>query len=450
MKWSWQLIIFLYFGTSLLASVPPAISQKPTVTASEILSWINTDSSLSSPTVESIIAKLPEAYRRYFVLQYDSHSNHLSDRAHPRIIFFGPDAKLLFAASGLPSDPHYETIEMIEYEERKAEFSFYSIHFNETAKPKVEVNPQDCIRCHSSDPKPNWEAYSLWPGAYGSLHDRILPKTTEYNDFEAFLKTYKNHPRYRFLPSPFHMTTEDSFGTKTYYLSNGGIGPGSALSILLNFLNRDRIAKKIVASESHSRYRPALTAAMLGCPQRIDAFIPSDLRAQSSQNYDSVLSETETMMEKDYQRKLRMIGRLNQVGDAFIEPHADRFGFRKAEIERIAKLRFILLYRNHPLDFDRWALSIAKNSLDFNDGVSGLENLIGHYLPLAYNENESVRKSVSLKQTPFSFTTAAEQGSHHHTNDPLAYSLDLFSITGDLNPTCELLEKEAKALSFSQ
>lgn len=442
----------LLMSSALLASVPPAIDQKPLVTAQEIIQWVRPESPDSVQTVEDLLKKLPETYRRYFVLQYESRSNHSSNETHPRMIFFGPDAKLLLGASGLPSDPHYQTVEMIEYEPQNASYSFYSIHFQQNEPPKVEVNPADCLRCHGGDPKPNWEPYSLWPGAFGSLHDRILPETKEFHSFESFLKSYKEDPRYRHLPGPFHVTAEDAFGKRSHYLSNAGVGPGSTLSILLGFLNRDRIAKRLVSSEDHLRYRPALTAALLGCTQPIESFLPSDLRSNHLESYDKVLNETEALMEKDFNRKIHALTEFLEVNEEFILPHSDRFGFRTTEIERIAKLRYLLQKRKNPLGFDRWALSISKTSLDFNDGVSGLENLIGHYLMLAYEETDPLRKSIALNQVNFPITSLSEKSHDHHSGhpDPLAYSLETFSLKEAPSAACDLLIKEAKALSLSK
>ncbi|NBT59826.1 hypothetical protein EBT16_13690, partial [bacterium] len=180
---------------SWASRVPPAIDQPQLITASEILTWVK-GAEPKVRSVEELLEKLPVPYRTYFVLQYNSHSNHSSNGTHPRVIFFGPDAKLLLAFSGLASDSFYHTIEMIEYEPNTASHSFYSIHFQEKEPAHVEINPEDCLRCHGSDPKPNWEPYSLWPGAFGSLHDRILPQTREHHFFEEFLKTYSQSPRY--------------------------------------------------------------------------------------------------------------------------------------------------------------------------------------------------------------------------------------------------------------
>jgi hypothetical protein len=428
----WFISFFIFSQLALSALVPPAIDQSPITSASEILSWVKGPEP-EVKTVEELLQRLPEAYRTYFVLQYDSHSNHSSNATHPRVIFFGPDAKLLLALSGLPSDSFYDTAEMIEYEPATASYAFYSIHFKTQEPAQVEVNPTDCLRCHGADPKPNWEPYSLWPGAFGSLHDRILPGTREHHSFEEFLKGYQDSPRYRFLPRPFHVEIQDSPGNKKYYLWNGGVGPGSSLSILLGFLNRDRIAKKLVASDRHSRYRPALTAALIGCKEPIEDFLPTDLRRNHPERFSEVLVETQMYMEKDLGRKKRALVNYLETDESVISENADLFGFRQAEVERIAKLRYLLTKRRNSINFDRWASSISKTSLDFNDGVSGLENLIGHYLMIAYQEDEPIRKAIPIREYAFS---------------PTSFTITTYSVMESPDLACELLLKEAKAISL--
>lgn len=413
-------------------TVPPTIEKSPALSAEEVLSWVDPTHAGSVNSVEKLLEKLPEAYRTYFVLQYESHSNHQSDPGHPRIIFFGPDAKLLMGVSGLSTDPFYHTIEMIEYEPDGAAFSFYSIHFNVPGTPTIEKNPSDCLRCHGQDPKPNWEPYSLWPGTYGSLHDRIIGGTLEHNSFQQFLASYPSSPRYKHLVGPFHVQSNEGINSNNFYLTNGGVGPSSSLSILLGFLNRDRIAKKLISSPQHSLYRAAFTAALIGCPQPIDQFLPAGVRDNHPSNYSDVFHETKAMMVKDFSRKLRTLMRHLDVDKTEIMKHADLFGFRGDEVERIAKLRFLLTKRKHPIDFDRWALSISRSSLDFNDGVSGLQNLVGHYLPVAYSAEEPLYRLMPIKTVSFSLPSI---------------NIDTFSLSSEIEPACDFLQKEAQILS---
>lgn len=407
-----------------------SFSSHASISAKQVIDWVEAEGESSS--VESVLEKLPPIYRSYFVLQYRSHSNHQASPLNPRVIFFGPDARLLFAFSGLPTDPHYNTIEMIEYEKESASFRFYSVHFQENKKAQIDVQPRQCQNCHGPDPKPNWEPYSLWPGAYGSLHDRVLKGTTEHKSFESFLASYLNSSRYRFLEGPFHVETKDFAGHSEYYLSNRMMGPGSALSALLSSLNQERIAKKLVLSPNHEQYRFAFLASLIGCQEPIDDFVPVFLKRRHPQAFAEVLTETRQLMKKDIARKLRLLSSELGVPKAFILKHWDLYGLRPLELIRISRLRYLLKMRTiDPIDFDRWALGISKTSLDFNDGIGGLQNLLGLYLPLAFEEDSPIRKSIQLRKVPFHFTDS---------------SLDTFILESELGFTCHLLLKEAHSM----
>ncbi|NBV51684.1 hypothetical protein EBR78_10785, partial [bacterium] len=224
-----------------------------------------------------------------------------------------------------------------------------------------------------------------------------------------------------------------------FYLSHQGVGPGSSLSILLNFLNRDRMAKRLLSSPKHLKYRPAFVAALIGCPQPITEFLSRDLKDQHPIDYSQTLTETRDLMIKDFNRKLKVLVRHLGIPQSKIAQQADPFGMRPEEQERVAKLRFLLTQRNSRIDFDRWPLSISKTSLDFNDGVSGLENLIGHYLPLAYSEKEPLRQLIRIQENPFSFTSLDSQ---------TKYTINTFSLSSEIEPACELLLSEARGQSL--
>lgn len=407
-----------------------SFSSHGSISARQVINWVEEEKSSSS--VESLLAKLPPLYRSYFVLQYHSHSNHQASPLNPRVIFFGPDAKLLFAFSGLPTDPHYNTIEMIEYEKEEASFRFYSIHFEEGQRPQIEIQPKQCQNCHGPDPKPNWEPYSLWPGAYGSLHDRILKGTKELEGFRSFLASYQKSDRYRFLEGPFHAESKDILGNTEYYLSNRMMGPGSAFSVLLSALNQERIAKKIATSPDHDLYRFAVVAALIGCEEPIEDFLPEKIRANHLLSFSKVLKETRQLMKKDIARKLRLLSNELNTSKEFVMKHADLYGLRPSESIRISRLRYLLKKRDkNPIDFDRWALGISKTSLDFNDGIGGLQNLLGRYLPLAFEESSPILRSIQIKKLPFHFTDS---------------SIDTFLLESDVSFTCYLLSKEVQLL----
>ena len=121
---------FLVFFTSISfgISARDGLDFPPAITIQQI------EETLSSPNgpknVEEFLASLPKNYREYFVLQYESASLHQASPQYPRIILFGPDAKLLTGISGDPTDPNYHMVEMIEYDSLEGKFHFYRTDFS--------------------------------------------------------------------------------------------------------------------------------------------------------------------------------------------------------------------------------------------------------------------------------------------------------------------------------
>ena len=62
---------------------------------------------------------------------------------------------------------------MMQFNEEQKAFEFFDLNFD-TYPPKLsEINPQRCISCHHKDPRPNWDRYFFWAGAYGADDDLV-------------------------------------------------------------------------------------------------------------------------------------------------------------------------------------------------------------------------------------------------------------------------------------
>ncbi|NBX75124.1 MAG: hypothetical protein EBQ92_01035, partial [Proteobacteria bacterium] len=344
-----------------------AFKREPLLKTSTIESWFQ-DPSKEPKTVEELLSRFPDVYRSHFSLMYESQSLHRATPDYPRIIFFGPDARLMAGISTDPEDPRRNVVEMIEFEPGPAKYSFHEIEFG-NARPKYTHAPARCQNCHGNDGRPNWEPYDAWPGAYGSVHDTMAWKTYENSLFTNFLTTYLQEPRFQSLPKSFVMTQQTLGGDPTYYTASRGEGLNSAFSLLVSFGNRERLARIMVQSKAHARYRYAITAALIGCVNPIASFLPADLRANHPRSFDEVLTETRNLMEKDLERRVARTAKLQKIED--LETFAsqiDRYGLREKEIIRTAKLRYLFENRsNGKILMDRWPLSLYRDSYNFND-----------------------------------------------------------------------------------
>ncbi len=91
---------------------------------------------------------------------------------------------------------------MVQFRDFTKEFEFHRVQFPHEVGENGDVNfsetnPATCITCHTKKPRPNWERYDEWPGAYGKKDD--FPKGEELLALEAFLKKGMPFGRYRFL-----------------------------------------------------------------------------------------------------------------------------------------------------------------------------------------------------------------------------------------------------------
>lgn len=179
-------------------------------------------------SVESVLPYFPENMRKNFLLIRDSLSLQKSDDLHPRAILFGQDATLTCSFGGHESLDGFNTIECFQFREKTAKFEFHEIVFptkknglNETAislPNRQAIGAISCTACHTQDPRPNWEPYSRWKGAYGSSDDSfnlgIVDERSksdpelqaaiinEREAFKRFKATYKSSSRYSQLIFP--------------------------------------------------------------------------------------------------------------------------------------------------------------------------------------------------------------------------------------------------------
>src|SRR5690606_12920846 len=157
-------------------------------------------------------------------------------------------------------------------------------NFDEPSQP-TRINPRDCRGCHSQEQRPNFEPYSVWPGAYGSLHDRILPNTLEHTEARAFAAYAKTHPRYQYLRQ-FLVDIEGVVSESTLYFVNRGVSLNAYFGILQSNFMRHRMARSMALSRDHDQYRYAITAALVGCEEEPRSYIPDQFLDNHTQTFE--------------------------------------------------------------------------------------------------------------------------------------------------------------------
>lgn len=180
-------------------------------------------------TLPVIKSQHPEFFD-HFVLMYRSKSLQQASFQAPRAILFDLSGQFVFSFNGERGQRGYQAIEIMSFNTDQKKWEFREVLFSEKAPPKVsEPNPAKCLQCHQSsaranvDPRPNWEPYNIWPGAYGSDSgsirdghsgtfaqglvdqngsDKIMLEEQAQELIELtkfFTQTKPDHPRYKYL-----------------------------------------------------------------------------------------------------------------------------------------------------------------------------------------------------------------------------------------------------------
>jgi hypothetical protein len=152
-------------------------------------------------SIEALLPKLPEEFRTNYSLLHRSRSLQKATYENPRVILFGKDAKLTCAFDG-----DGDSLECFQFIDVTRTFDFRHVQFptpqnglvgaafsesNQTVDGKIS-----CTMCHAADPRPNWNHYSIWEGAYGRDDDELGHDLAQY---ASFSKKRAEHPRYRWL-----------------------------------------------------------------------------------------------------------------------------------------------------------------------------------------------------------------------------------------------------------
>jgi hypothetical protein len=157
-------------------------------------------------SIEQVLPALPEAFRSGYTLMNASGSLQDASDTNPRVIMFGADARLTCAFNGDPLQAGFDALECFQFRESERRFDFRQIRFPTSTNGLTQVafsasgqstdGTVQCSGCHRPDPRPNWEEYSTWPGAYGSEDDGLHDEAPRY---AAFVARRSAHPRYRWL-----------------------------------------------------------------------------------------------------------------------------------------------------------------------------------------------------------------------------------------------------------
>lgn len=367
-------------------------------------------------TLDKFVKALPEEFRRQYVLMTSTQSAHQATKLRPRVIMMGNGCRLILAFSGALTDPNYEALEAIEFDEQKAVFVFREIRFDRRHRnpPHIsEANPSRCLDCHGASPRPNWEPAMGWEGAIGET-----PQPTAEDLRQLGIYMYRKDVRYRgLLAKENRKLTQDSKQTFARVMADN-----------LNVLNAKRIARRLYDSPDYQTYKFALAAALLDAPRFLN-FVPFDEQAgRTEAGYRNLLTEVHCDVTQNI--PALKLGWETSSG-----------GFRIADARVMANLRYVLETRG--VELSDFAMSAASPYFLTATGVfSGkailrelyrLDDKLAQVQPLPANFEKLMFESGDSSVPLADFAKALEA---HNKQAMQAAGLEL--PTGDLTLTTEL------------
>lgn len=300
-------------------------------------------------TIEELLPHLSDDLRGRFVLMYDSRSLQEASPRKPRVIMFNQDASFILAFNGTEDGHGYGQLEMSEFDPQTTRFHFSFIEFPEDRGERGEAvfskkDPALCKSCHESDLRPNWEAYPVWPGAYGSVHIGENKTFDEREALEDFIDHETQFGRYK------HLVEVD-----TRYPESDLAGPNRSFTKSLARLNFKRVRRLLRSTPDYERYKYGLLGAINNC--KIETFYPDRIHARMDQPLAHYITDSQRI-EKRISERQKEFG---ASGNTFYRH------------EHVGKLRYLVEGRG--ISMDGWAMPFGPRPYNFSTGNSGIEDL---------------------------------------------------------------------------
>lgn len=308
-------------------------------------------------SIEGLLLLLPSELRSHYALLHSSRSGQTATSRYPRVVLHSESADIILAFAGASRgklDNHLEIIEfdrtVASYKFREIIFGDHSLSSSETSGVKIVHNPVRCFACHGLDPKPIWESYNTWPGAYGSQHTANPLSKEEQISLEDFIRNAGRSPRHSFLKNLRRTTLRE------LSRANG------ELTKSISRQNSLRILAKLKTQLSQKpEYKMALFAALVDSDLFFDCLPGGDTSA-SRHRYEVFWDMTADALSRTFQDKRRRFKEL--MGTDFIHDlDAD-------DIERITKIRMVA-EDGLGVSINDWATTRYEGELQFMTGVFG-------------------------------------------------------------------------------
>lgn len=248
-------------------------------------------------SIPDLISHLPEELRENYTLMHESRSLHGASPKNPRAILFTRDGRFILTFNGDPALRGYETIETMEFKGDRNSFEFRQIDFS-GSKPKIsEANPKLCKSCHGHSPKPIWESYPNWAGAFGSNHDSFLAGP-EFDGFVTYVQSYESHERYKHLIRHTDLSVNFPYQPPEEKAEQHRLRPNNRLGKFLMRLQAKHIAQEVLESPFFKARKNLVLGWLIGC---------SELKVEGMIDFLLSLPEAKSLNKEATQEALAQI-----------------------------------------------------------------------------------------------------------------------------------------------
>jgi hypothetical protein len=305
-------------------------------------------------SIDELLPLLPESFRSQYVLMYESRSLQEASYRSPRALLYANDARFVAAFNGDPGESGHRSLETMEFDEAQRAFRFREIVFPDESAEGAgavfsEVNPRKCLECHGESPRPLWDTYPTWPGAYGE-HDQGRPEA-EAAGLAEFLAGRPYNPRYRLLVGSESLATRPLSADVAAYEGRDRLSRNSDFGLKLQRLEYRRIAREVMTSPKFAPFRYALLASLEAQCLDIEDFLPDAVRAGFARRARDFERETERANAEESTRK-----RLRTHGPSDEVVHA--------QTETLAPFRY-LVEEGLGIPTHGWTLALEESTYDF-------------------------------------------------------------------------------------
>lgn len=213
-------------------------------------------------TMDDFIAKLPSDLLTHFTLMHHSKSLHGSSYEEPRALLFGETGQWVVSFNGSSSQEAGDMVEMMIYDPKTKTYAFHELDFSNDT-PVFHESPTKCLACHGSNPRPIWDHYNAWPGAYGEVDDRYSEKEYEY--LTAFINKAPTHPRYKHLKKLKEGYTLSRPGIRDGFTERSMISRNRDMNLVINQQREKDVLAELRAHPDFQKIKPLLFYFLTKC-----------------------------------------------------------------------------------------------------------------------------------------------------------------------------------------